>query len=151
MAVFSSSLISRDRAPRANGLVTLLTCGTAFMRRTDSSTARFAAGSSSVPCAAWNTTGLWPFCCGGNSLARKSVAACVSVPGRRMSFEVRAPSSTQPVATTATTHAHTSSTSHAAPGAEGAESIEKGGHAAGILPVAGTGILTIRTPSRVST
>ena len=113
MAVFSSSLISMDRTPRANGLVTLLTCGTAFMRRTDSSMARFAAGSSSVPCAAWNTTGLWPFCCGGNSLARKSVAACVSVPGRRMSFEVRAPSSTQPVATTATTHAHTSSTSHA--------------------------------------
>ena len=112
-AVFSSSLISMDRAPRVNGLVTLLTCGSAFMRRTDSSTARLAAGSCSVPCAAWNTTGLWPFCCGANSLARKSVAACVSVPGRRMSFDVWAPSSTQPVATAATTHAHTSSTSHA--------------------------------------
>ena len=112
MAVFSSSLMSSDRAPRANGLVTLVTCGTAFIRRTVASMARLAAGSSSVPAAAWNTTGLWPFCCGGNSLARKSVAAWVSVPGRVMSLDVRAPSSTHPLPTAATTHAHATSTTH---------------------------------------
>ena len=112
MAVFSSSLMSRSRAPRANGLVTLVTCGTALIRRTDSWTARLAAGSSSVPSAEWNTTGLWPFCCGGNSLARKSVAAWVSVPGSVMSLDVRAPSSTHPEPTATTTTAHTSSTTH---------------------------------------
>ena len=48
-AVFSSSLTSSARAPRANGLVTLVTCGAASMRRTDSLMARSAAGSSTVP------------------------------------------------------------------------------------------------------
>ncbi len=57
-AVFSSSLMSRERAPRSNGLVALVTCGTAFIRRTDSCTARFAEGSVSRPSTAWNTTAL---------------------------------------------------------------------------------------------
>ncbi len=113
IAVFSSSLISRSRAPRSNGLVTLVTCRTAFIRRTDSCTARFVAGSVRAPSATLKTTALCPFCCGGNSRARKSVACCVSVPGRRMSLDVRAPSSTHPLATATTTQAQTSSTSQA--------------------------------------
>ncbi len=58
-----SSLLSRiPRPPGVYGPTTLSTCGAARILRTDSSTARLTTGSSSVPRATWNTTGLWPFC-----------------------------------------------------------------------------------------
>ena len=47
--VLPSSLSTTPRPPRTNGPVTLYTPGTARMRLTDSSTARFAAGSVSLP------------------------------------------------------------------------------------------------------
>ena len=99
MAVFSSSLTSsdagaaRERAGHAGDVRRRLHAPHGLLDGAPAPPGRAA-----CPCAAWKTTGLWPFCCGANSLARKSVAACVSVPGRRMSLEVRAPSTTQPVA-----------------------------------------------------
>ena len=43
------------------------------------------------PVSAWKTTGLLPFCWGGNLAARRSVARWLSVPGRVRSLVVSAP------------------------------------------------------------
>jgi len=106
MAVLPSALM-RVLPAREKGPMTLETWAVWVMSLSEAWTARLLAASVSVPRDAWKTIGLCPFCCGGNSRLRRSEARWASVPGSLMSLFVRAPNTSTPAATAATTNAQT--------------------------------------------
>ena len=149
MPVFSSSLMSRDRAPRANGLVTLVTCGTAFIRRTVASTARLAAGSSQRARGGVEHHRALAVLL-RRELLGQEVGGRLGLGPRQGDVVGRPRAQQHPPAPDRGDDAGPHDQHHPpAMRAERAEPVEQRRHAAGILSVAG--ILTIRTRSRVST
>ena len=104
------SALRNDLPAGENGLMTADTLAVRSIAATDASTARFCAGSVSLPLRARKTIGLRPFCCGGNSRLRRSDAFCAPVPGSLMSLLVRIPKASTPATTLAKTSAQISST-----------------------------------------
>ena len=149
MAVFSSALMSSDRAPRAKGLVTLVTCGTALIRRTVAWTARLAAGSCRVPSAAWEHHRALAVLL-RRELPGQEVGGRLGLSPRQGDVVGRPRAQQHPPAPNHGDDARPHD-EHEPPAvrAERSEPVEQCRHAAGILPV--TGNLTIRTRSRVST
>jgi hypothetical protein len=108
-----ASLLTRPEAALANGSGAEATWGALASALSADSTACLLAVSVILPLATWKTNGLLPFCWGGNRLARRSVACRLSVPGRRRSLLVSAPTNlttswtprTRPTQTATTTSA----------------------------------------------
>src|SRR5450759_81118 len=94
------------------GLITLATWGARPTLPRAATTALLLAGSVSLPRETWKTSGLWPFCCGANSRRSRSDAFWAPVPGSLMSLFVRAPKTSTPVATAATTSTHSVNTTY---------------------------------------
>ena len=108
--------------------MTLDTSAVRLMAATDDSTARFCAGSVSLPRFARNTIGLRPFCCGANSRLRRSEAFWAPVPGRRMSLFVRIPKARTPAADAREDERPDHEDDVLAPDAERADAVEQARH-----------------------
>jgi hypothetical protein len=107
MKAVCSSLLIWAAPCWLKGSTALATWGSFFTSLYDASIACFACASVTFPVRVWKTSGLLPFCCGGKRVARKSLAAWLSVPGSRRLLLVLLPKlrETTTRATRAMTHA----------------------------------------------